>query len=95
MPYDLPTPSVPTKKTAEVISFAAERDMVTMGAPYLSLERPTVDWQAARGLAAEFCLAQFGMSHAEPVGATRRECLTFAGTDCIRFAIVGDYQCSR
>ena len=95
MPMAVPLPALPTKKTAEVMSVQEDRNMVTMGAPYLSLEKPTVNWHQARTDAVQYCLEWKGMAHAEPVGPTRRECLAYSGTDCIRYAIVGDYQCER
>ena len=94
-PYAIPIPAVATKKVAEVISLSDERNMVTMGAPYTFMEKPTVDWHQARSDAAAQCAQWKGLSQAEPVGPTRRECLTYAGTDCIRYAIVGDYHCSH
>ena len=94
-PYAVPLPALSTKKTAEVMSVQEDRDMVTMGAHYLSVEKPSVDWQKARTDATAYCVEWKGMDYAEPVGPTRRECMTYSGTDCIRFAIVGDYQCMR
>ncbi len=93
-PYNVPI-SIPTKKTAEVLSVQDDRDMVTMGSPYLYLEKPDVDWGRARIDAAQHCEQWKGMSQAEPVGVTRRECMSWAGGDCVRYAIVGDYRCVK
>jgi hypothetical protein len=85
--------SIPTNNVAEVISVSDERDMVSMGSPYLYLEKPDVDWGRAREDAAAYCRECKGMSQVEPIGTTRRECLSWVGGDCTRFAIVGDYRC--
>ena len=84
---------VPTKKTAEVISAQDHNDTVTMGSPYLYLEKPDVDWGKARQDAIKYCQEWRGFNHAEPVGHTRRHCLSQVGSDCVRYALVGDYQC--
>ncbi len=84
---------VPTKKTAEVISAQEDRDIVTMGAPYLYVEKPDVDWGKARQDAIKYCQEWRGYNHAEPVGNTRRQCTSQVGSDCVRYSLVGDYQC--
>ena len=84
---------VPTKKTAEVISAQDHNDTVTMGAPYLYLEKPDVDWGKAREDAIKYCQEWRGFNHAEPVGNTRRQCTSQVGSDCVRYALVGDYKC--
>ena len=94
-PYAIPMPAASVQKTAVVLSMNEERDMVTMGANYVFLEKPVVDWQQARSAAVEHCIEWRGMPNAEPVGPTRRECLAYSGSDCVRWAIMGDYQCHR
>ena len=94
-PYTIPMPAASVQKNAVVLSMNEERDMVTMGANYVFLEKPVVNWQQARSAAVEHCIEWRGMPNAEPVGPTRRECLTYSGSDCVRWAIMGDYQCHR
>ena len=91
-PYNLPV-RVETNKTASVMSVNDSRQMVTMGSPYIYLEKPDVDWAKARVDAAEVCKERTGLAGAEPVGRTRRECMSQVGSDCVRYAIVGDYRC--
>ncbi len=85
--------SIPVNKTASVFEVDDARQMVTMGAAYSRFEDPTVDWGAARGLAVETCMKRHEMPQAEPKGRTRRECVQQVGSDCMGFAILGDYQC--
>ena len=86
--------TIPINKTAEIISTIDDRDMVQMGAYYLYLEKPKVDWGAARVGAEMHCLETRGMTRAEPVGPTRHECQTqMSDGSCARYAIIGDYQC--
>ncbi len=91
-PYNLPI-SIPTSKTAELISFDRQRGIVTMGAPYLYLEKPDVDWGQARQEAIKLCEEWKGHKHAEPTGKTRKRCVSNVGSNCVRYALAGDYQC--
>ncbi|XOV83998.1 MAG: YecR family lipoprotein [bacterium] len=91
-PYNLPV-SIPTNKTAEVFGVDDTRGVVTMGAPYLYLEKPDVDWAQARIEAAEVCMQRRELANAEPVGNTRRECVSTAGNKCLKYALLGDYRC--
>ncbi|NKC01161.1 MAG: hypothetical protein GKR90_22060 [Pseudomonadales bacterium] len=84
---------VPTNKDAEVMSIDDEKRVVRMGAPYLYLEEPTVDWSGARTEAAKVCQKRWGTDLVEPVGRTRRECLSELGSNCTRWAMIGDYKC--
>ncbi|MEM7078641.1 MAG: YecR family lipoprotein [Pseudomonadota bacterium] len=84
---------IPTTKTAEVLEVDRDTNIVRMGSPYLYLEKPDVDWGQAREDAAAQCAKEHGFTDAEPVGTTRRECLSWNGGDCVRYAIVGDYRC--
>ena len=91
-PYSVPI-RIKTDKTAKVISVDDSRQIITMGSPYVYLEKPDVDWAQARVDAAAMCRKRTGHELAEPVGNTRRECLRQVGTDCVQYAIVGDYRC--
>lgn len=91
-PYNLPV-SIPTNKTAEVFGVDDVKGIVTMGAPYLYLEKPDVDWGQARVDAAEVCMKRRELSNAEPVGNTRKECVSTAGSNCLKYALLGDYRC--
>ena len=91
-PYNLPV-SIPTNKTAEVFGVDDTTGIVTMGAPYLYLEKPDVDWGQARREAAEVCMKRSELPNAEPVGNTRRECVSTAGSNCLKYALLGDYRC--
>ena len=91
-PTNLPV-RVDTNKTAQVMEVDDTRGMVTMGSPYVYLEKPDVDWAAARLEAAAVCEKRLGKAHAAPVGPTRRTCISQVGSDCVRYAIVGDYEC--
>ncbi len=91
-PYNLPI-RVDTNKTAEVMGVDDSRQMITMGSPYIYLEKPDVDWAQARIDAAEMCKKRTGHDYAVPEGPTRRQCMSQVGADCVRYAIVGDYKC--
>lgn len=91
-PYNLPV-SVPTNKVAEVYGVDDAKNLVTMGAPYLYVEKPDVDWSKAREEAAAVCLQRRELANAEPVGNTRRECVSTVGSSCVKYALLGDYRC--
>jgi hypothetical protein len=84
---------VPTNKDAEVMGVDDAKHIVKMGASYLYLEEPKVDWSGARAEAAKICQQRWGSAVVEPVGRTRRECLTELGSNCTRWAMIGDYKC--
>ena len=86
---------LPTKKEPEVMGVDDDRRIIKMGAPYLYVEEPDMDWSNARELALAMCKQRWGSTSAEPVGRTRRECLSEMGSNCTRWAIIGDYQCSQ
>lgn len=84
---------VPTKKTPEVMGVDDKRRVIKVGAPYSYLEKPEIDWSNARSIAAELCKKRWGAEAAEPVGRTRQECLSELGSNCTRWAMIGDYRC--
>ena len=87
---------VPTNREATVQGTIEDRNIVHMGATYLPLENPSVDWAGARLAAEKYCLEWKGLARAEPTGPTRHECaqLTTTGS-CLQYRIVGDYVCTR
>ncbi len=86
---------VPVKKTPTVFKVHDDRAMITMGAAYGRYEDPQVDWSEARAGAREMCRKRHGaeLENAEPVGATRHECVESLGSNCTKFAVLGDYRC--
>ena len=86
---------VPVKKTPSVFEVHDDRAMVTMGAAYSRYEDPQVDWSEARQRAREMCRKRHGAEgeEAEPVGATRHECVERLGSNCTKYAVLGDYRC--
>ena len=87
------TVRVPTKQTPEVMGVDDQLQVVKVGAPYTYLEEPEMDWSNARNVAAAICKERYGHTAAEPFGQTRRECLSQLGSNCTRWAIIGDYRC--
>jgi len=87
--------SVPINKTPKIMGSVTETGRVTMGSPYLYLEDPQIDWGEAREQAAAHCAKMGYAGGAEPVGATRKVCDGKVGSDCPRWAILGDYQCLK
>ena len=84
---------IPTKKTPEVMGIDDDLRIVKVGAPYTYVEKPDMDWSTARSVAVEVCKKRWGAIEAEPIGRTRHECLTELGSNCTRWAILGDYRC--
>ena len=84
---------LPTDKTPEVMGVDDDLRIVKVGAPYSYLEKPTMDWSSARSVAVEVCKKRWGAAVAEPIGRTRHECLSELGSNCTRWAILGDYRC--
>lgn len=84
---------IPTNKTPEVMGVDDDLRIVKVGAPYAYVEKPKMDWSNARTVAVEVCKKRWGATAAEPVGRTRHECLTEVGSNCTRWAILGDYRC--
>ncbi len=86
---------VPVKKTPSVFDVNDGRGTVTMGASYGRFEDPQVDWSEARQGASEMCRKRHGAERtdAEPVGATRHECVERLGSNCTKYAVLGEYRC--